>query len=154
MEINTQQISSLLKEKLNEYKADIDVAEVGEIRMVGDGVARIHGLENVVSSELLEFPNNVMGMALNLEEDEVGAVLFGDSKFVKEGDLVKMGVLVNLHYIPVHMQPYYKKMGFKIGDFPNAEQYYKEAISIPMFFELNEEDQNYVFLTLREILGS
>ena len=89
MEINTQQISSLLKEKLNEYKADIDVAEVGEIRMVGDGVARIHGLENVLSSELLEFPNNVMGMALNLEEDEVGAVLFGDSRLVKEGDLVK-----------------------------------------------------------------
>jgi len=89
MEINTQEISSLLKEKLNEYKADLDVAEVGEIRMVGDGVARIHGLENVLSSELLEFPNNVMGMALNLEEDEVGAVLFGESRLVKEGDLVK-----------------------------------------------------------------
>jgi F-type H+-transporting ATPase subunit alpha len=89
MEINTQEISSILKEKLNEYKADIDVAEVGEVRMVGDGVARIHGLENVLSSELLEFPNNVMGMALNLEEDEVGAVLFGDSRLVKEGDLVK-----------------------------------------------------------------
>ena len=52
------------------------------MRMVGDGVARIYGLENVVSSELLEFPNNVMGMALNLEEDEVGAVLFGDSRLV------------------------------------------------------------------------
>ena len=89
MEINTQEISSILKEKLNEYKADIDVAEVGEVRTVGDGVARIHGLENVLSSELLEFPNNVMGMALNLEEDEVGAVLFGDSRLVKEGDLVK-----------------------------------------------------------------
>jgi len=89
MEINTQKISSILKEKLNEYKADIDVAEVGEVRMVGDGVARIQGLENVLSSELLEFPNNVMGMALNLEEDEVGAVLFGDSRLVKEGDLVK-----------------------------------------------------------------
>ena len=89
MEINTQEISSILKEKLNEYKADIDVAEVGEVRTVGDGVARIYGLENVLSSELLEFPNNVMGMALNLEEDEVGAVLFGDSRLVKEGDLVK-----------------------------------------------------------------
>ncbi len=89
MDINTQEISSLLKQKLNEFKADIDVAEVGEVRTVGDGVARIHGLENVLSSELLEFPNNVMGMALNLEEDEVGAVLFGDSRLVKEGDLVK-----------------------------------------------------------------
>jgi len=89
MEINTQEISSILKEKLNEYKADIDVAEVGEVRTVGDGVARIHGLENVVSSELLEFPNDVMGMALNLDEDEVGAVLFGESRLVKEGDLVK-----------------------------------------------------------------
>ena len=89
MEINTQEISTKLKEKLNQFNADMDVSEVGEIRMVGDGVARIHGLENVLASELLEFPNNVMGMALNLEQDEVGAVLFGDSKLVKEGDLVK-----------------------------------------------------------------
>ena len=89
MEINTQEISAKLKEKLSQFNADMDVSEVGEIRMVGDGVARIHGLENVLASELLEFPNNVMGMALNLEQDEVGAVLFGDSKLVKEGDLVK-----------------------------------------------------------------
>ena len=88
-EIKTDQISSLLKDQLNELKIDLDISEVGEVIYVGDGVSRIQGLENVLSSELLEFPNNVFGMAMNLEEDNVGAVLFGDSRLVKEGDLVK-----------------------------------------------------------------
>ena len=88
-EINTQEISSLLKDQLSELKIDLDISEVGEVIYVGDGVSRIQGLENVLSSELLEFPNNVMGMAMNLEEDNVGAVLFGSSRLVKEGDLVK-----------------------------------------------------------------
>ena len=88
-EINTQKISSLLKDQLSELKVDLDISEVGEVIYVGDGVSRIQGLENVLSSELLEFPNNVFGMAMNLEEDNVGAVLFGDSRLVKEGDLVK-----------------------------------------------------------------
>ena len=88
-EINTQEISSLLKNQLSELKIDLDISEVGEVIYVGDGVSRIQGLENVLSSELLEFPNNVFGMAMNLEEDNVGAVLFGDSRLVKEGDLVK-----------------------------------------------------------------
>ena len=68
--------------------------------------------------------------------------------------LREKGIGVNLHYIPVHTQPFYKKIGFKIGDFPAAEQYYKEAISIPMFYGLQEEDQNYVISTLREVLDS
>ncbi len=88
-EIKTNEISSLLKQQLSDLKVDLDVSEVGEVIYVGDGVSRIQGLENVLSSELLEFPNNVFGMAMNLEEDNVGAVLFGDSKLVKEGDLVK-----------------------------------------------------------------
>ena len=71
-------------EQLNELKLEVDVAEVGEVVYVGDGVSRIQGLENVLSSELLEFPNNVFGMAMNLEEDNVGAVLFGESRLVKE----------------------------------------------------------------------
>ena len=89
MEIKTDEITSLLKQQLSEFKVDIDVSEVGEVIMVGDGVARISGLKNVMSSELVELPNGVFGMALNLEEDNVGLVLFGDSRLVREGDLAK-----------------------------------------------------------------
>jgi len=88
-DIRTEEIASLLKEQLNDLNLDLDVSEVGEVIYVGDGVSRIQGLENVLSSELLEFPNNVFGMAMNLEENSVGAVLFGDSRLVKEGDIVK-----------------------------------------------------------------
>ena len=89
MEIKTEDITSLLKQQLKEFKVDLDVSEVGEVLMVGDGVAHVSGLENVMSSELVELPNGVFGMALNLEEDNVGLVLFGDSRLVKEGDLAK-----------------------------------------------------------------
>ena len=89
MEIKTDEIASLLKAQLQKLSVDIDVSEVGEIIMIGDGVARVNGLKNVMSSELVELPNGVYGMALNLEEDNVGLVLFGDSSLVKEGDLAK-----------------------------------------------------------------
>ena len=89
MEIKTEDITSLLKQQLKEFKVDLDVSEVGEVLMVGDGVARVSGLENVMSSELVELPNGVFGMALNLEENNVGLVVFGDSRLVKEGDLAK-----------------------------------------------------------------
>ena len=88
-DIRTEEIASSLKQELNDLNIDLDIAEVGEVIYVGDGVSRIQGLENVLSSELLEFPNNVFGMAMNLEESSVGAVLFGDSRLVKEGDIVK-----------------------------------------------------------------
>ena len=89
MEIKTDQITELLRKQLEKYDNDIDVSEVGEIIEVGDGVARASGLENVMSSELVELPNGVFGMALNLEEDNVGLVLFGDTRLVKEGDIAK-----------------------------------------------------------------
>ena len=89
MDIKTDQITSLLKEQLEKYNNDIDVSEVGEIIEVGDGGARASGLENVMSSELVELPNDVFGMALNLEEDNVGLVLFGETRKVKEGDIAK-----------------------------------------------------------------
>ena len=89
MDIKTDQITDLLKKQLEKYNNDIDVAEVGEIIEVGDGVARSSGLENVMSSELVELPNDVFGMALNLEQDNVGLVLFGDTTKVKEGDIAK-----------------------------------------------------------------
>jgi len=89
MNIKTDNIASLLKEQISKFDSSIDVSEVGEVIDVGDGVARVSGLENVMSSELVELPNGIYGMALNLEEDNVGLVLFGDSRLVKEGDLAK-----------------------------------------------------------------
>ena len=89
MEIKTDQITALLKEQLEKYDNVIDVSEVGEIIEVGDGVARASGLENIMSSELVELPNDVFGMALNLEEDNVGLVLFGETRLIKEGDIAK-----------------------------------------------------------------
>jgi len=89
MDINTGQIIDSLQKQLDNHKVDFDVSEVGEVIMVGDGVARVQGLENVLSSEMVELPNGVFGMAMNLEEENVGIVLFGDSRLVKEGDLVK-----------------------------------------------------------------
>jgi len=89
MDFKTDEIVSILRKQLDNHNANIDVSEVGEITYIGDGVARVSGLENVMSSELVELPNDVFGMALNLEEDSVGIVLFGDSSLVKEGDIAK-----------------------------------------------------------------
>jgi len=89
MNIEMNDIALSIREEMEKFDTSIDVAEVGEVIMVGDGIARVSGLENVMSSELIELPNNVMGMALNLEEDEVGLVVFGDTRLVKEGDLAK-----------------------------------------------------------------
>ena len=89
MDLKTDEIISTLKKQLESHNASIDVSEVGEVIYIGDGVARVSGLENIMSSELVELPNGVFGMALNLEEDSVGIVLFGDSSLVKEGDIAK-----------------------------------------------------------------
>jgi len=89
MDIKTDNITALLKEQIAKFDLSVDVSEVGEVLEVGDGVARVSGLENVMSSELVELPNGVYGMALNLEDDNVGLVLFGESRLVKEGDLAK-----------------------------------------------------------------
>lgn len=89
MEIKTEEIRSLLLKQIEKFDVEIDVSDVGEVLEIGDGVARVSGLENVMSAELVELPNDVFGMALNLEEDNVGVVLFGDSRLVREGDIVK-----------------------------------------------------------------
>ncbi len=89
MDIKTENIIELLKQQIEKFDVSVDVSEVGEVIEIGDGVARVSGLENVMSSELVELPNGVFGMALNLEEDSVGLVLFGDNRKVKEGDLAK-----------------------------------------------------------------
>ncbi len=87
--VRPDEVSSILRKQLAGFESEADVYDVGTVLQVGDGIARIYGLSKVAAGELLEFPHNVMGMALNLEEDNVGAVLFGESNAVKEGDTVK-----------------------------------------------------------------
>ena len=87
--VRPDEVSAILKKQLENFDNNADVHDVGTVLQVGDSIARIHGLSNVMAGELLEFPNGVVGMALNLEEDNVGAILFGESKLVKEGDIVK-----------------------------------------------------------------
>jgi F-type H+-transporting ATPase subunit alpha len=89
MEIKVDEISELLRKQITYFEKKVDVSEVGSVISVGDGIARVYGLDKCMASELLEFPGNVMGMALNLEEDSVGAVLFGEDALVHEGDVVK-----------------------------------------------------------------
>ena len=89
MAINAGEISEIIKKEIEGFEKDIELKEVGTVISSGDGIARIYGLEKAMAGELLEFPNDVIGMVLNLEEDSVGAVLFGDNILVKEGDEVK-----------------------------------------------------------------
>jgi len=89
MEIRVEEISDLLRKQITDFEKKVDVSEIGTVISVGDGIARLYGLEKCMSSELLEFPNGVFGMALNLEEDMVGSVLFGEDTLIKEGDIVK-----------------------------------------------------------------
>jgi F-type H+/Na+-transporting ATPase subunit alpha len=89
MQIRADEISKILKEQIRDYQTSVVVSEVGTVISVGDGIARIHGLDNVMAGELLDFPHGVKGIALNLEEDNVGAVLFGEYTLIGEGDLVQ-----------------------------------------------------------------
>jgi F-type H+-transporting ATPase subunit alpha len=88
-EIRPDEVSAILRKQLAGFDNEVDIYEVGTVLQVGDGIARVYGLSNVMASELVEFPNNVTGMVLNLEEDSVGCVLFGESTLIKEGDTVK-----------------------------------------------------------------
>ncbi|MGB4785358.1 MAG: F0F1 ATP synthase subunit alpha, partial [Candidatus Acidiferrum sp.] len=87
--IKADEISKILREQIENYEQTVSVDEVGAIISVGDGIARVHGLEKVMAGEMLAFPHNVFGIALNLEEEEVGVVLLGESQELKEGDVVK-----------------------------------------------------------------
>lgn len=89
MEIKADEISKIIQRHIEGFESDIDIKEVGTVTSVGDGIAKIYGLDRVMYNELLEFPHDVFGLALNLEEDSVGAVLLGESYLIKEGDLVK-----------------------------------------------------------------
>src|SRR6186713_333637 len=89
MDIKAEEISKIIREQIGSYAVDVDVAEVGSIISIGDGIARVHGVDNAMAGEMLEFPHDVMGIALNLEEESVGAVLLGEFTEIKEGDTVK-----------------------------------------------------------------
>jgi F-type H+-transporting ATPase subunit alpha len=89
MEVRADEIAAILERQLAGYEADVDVSEVGTVLSVGDGIARVYGLENAMAGELLAFPNEVYGLALNLEEDQIGAVLMGETRLVEEGDEVR-----------------------------------------------------------------
>src|SRR5262249_46248173 len=89
MDIKADEISKIIREQIVSYAVDVDVAEVGSIISIGDGIARVHGVDNAMAGEMLEFPHGVFGIALNLEEESVGAVLLGEFREIKEGDLVK-----------------------------------------------------------------
>ena len=89
MSVSAVEISSIIKDKIAGYESKIDVAQVGKVLSVGDGVARVYGLDEVQAGELVEFSSGVKGMAMNLEEDSVGVVIFGEDRDIKEGDIVK-----------------------------------------------------------------
>ncbi len=97
MEIRAAEISAILKQQIANFGAEAEVAEVGQVLSVGDGIARVYGLDHVQAGEMVEFPGGIKGMALNLETDNVGVVIFGDDRTIREGDLVKRtGAIVDV----------------------------------------------------------
>jgi F-type H+-transporting ATPase subunit alpha len=89
MNIRAEEISKVIREQIGSYAVEVDVAEVGSVVTIGDGIARVHGIERAMAGEMLEFPHGVFGIALNLEEESVGVVLLGESHAIREGDVVK-----------------------------------------------------------------
>ena len=97
MDIQAAEISAILKKQIAEFEKQTDVAEIGQVISVGDGIARVYGLDNVQAGEMVEFPGGIKGMALNLESDNVGAVIFGSDRDIAEGDTVKRtGTIVDV----------------------------------------------------------
>src|SRR5690348_10866244 len=89
MDIRADEISKIIRDQIGSFAATVDVAEVGTVIAIGDGISRVHGIERAMAGEMLEFPHGIFGIALNLEEESVGAVLLGDYTEIKEGDVVK-----------------------------------------------------------------
>src|SRR5512146_3501735 len=89
MDIKADEISKIIRDQIGSYAVEIDVSEVGTVVSVGDGIARVYGVDKAMAGEMIEFPHGVYGIALNLDEDSVGVVLLGDYKEIREGDPVK-----------------------------------------------------------------
>ena len=98
MSVKADEISSILKEKIADFDLSTDMAEVGKVLSVGDGIARVFGLDKVQLNEMVEFENGIKGMALNLEEDSVSVVLFGSDEGIREGDVVKRSGKIVIEY--------------------------------------------------------
>jgi F-type H+-transporting ATPase subunit alpha len=97
MDIRAAEISAILKDQIKNFGKEAEVSEVGQVLSVGDGIARVYGLDNVQAGEMVEFPGGIRGMALNLEADNVGVVIFGSDRDIKEGDIVKRtGAIVDV----------------------------------------------------------
>src|SRR5919206_613925 len=97
MDIQPSEISAILKRQIKNFGQEAEVSEIGQVLSVGDGIARVYGLDNVQAGEMVEFPGGIRGMALNLEADNVGVVIFGDDRSIKEGDTVKRtGAIVDV----------------------------------------------------------
>ncbi len=97
MDIQAAEISSILKSQIAEFGTETEVIEIGQVLSVGDGIARVYGLDSVMAGEMVEFPGGISGMALNLETDNVGVVIFGYDRDIKEGDTVKRtGTIVDV----------------------------------------------------------
>ncbi len=97
MDIRAAEISAILKDQIKNFGKEAEVSEVGQVLSVGDGIARVYGLDNVQAGEMVEFPGGIRGMALNLEADNVGVVIFGADREIKEGDTVKRtGAIVDV----------------------------------------------------------
>src|SRR6187397_3576920 len=97
MDIRAAEIAAILKDQIKNFGKEAEVSEIGQVLSVGDGIARVYGLDNVQAGELVEFPGGISGMALNLEADNVGVVIFGDDRGIKEGDTVKRtGAIVDV----------------------------------------------------------
>src|ERR671922_2891407 len=89
MDIRAEEISKIIRDQIGSYAVKVDVAEVGSVVAIGDGIARVHGVDRAMAGEMIEFPHGVFGIALNLEEESVGTVLLGEYREIKEGDIVK-----------------------------------------------------------------
>ena len=97
MDIRAAEISAILKDQISNFGSEAEVSEVGRVLSVGDGIARVYGLDQVQAGELVEFDGGVKGMALNLETDNVGIVIFGDDRGIKEGDMVRRTSSIVIH---------------------------------------------------------
>jgi F-type H+-transporting ATPase subunit alpha len=89
MELRAEEISQIIRDQIKEYDKKVELSETGIVLSVGDGISRVYGLEKVMAMELVEFPGNILGLVLNLEEDNVGVAIMGDDTHIKEGDIVK-----------------------------------------------------------------
>src|SRR3954464_5139397 len=97
MDIRAAEISAILKSQIKDFGKEAEVSEIGQVLSVGDGIPRVYGLDNVQAGEMVEFPGGIRGMALNLETDNVGVVIFGSDSNIKEGDTVKRtGAIVDV----------------------------------------------------------